>query len=555
MTQYNVQPSSDLQNAIERYSQALTSVEAAAPKPSQAEILEVLLARDEVKNALETASNTDTKQVDTIIQLDKRLQKQAKVLARQGDLPAWRTSIKPDESAWWWFFHTVKKVNKWDRLDWVWNLLTAGSLAVTASLFITMAQALAVGGGLSWQQSFVGIAQGTGLLVIAQSSLTSKGQERVKTLLKNAGIPEYLYSEVLFGASALLLIVSYTVYAFLPKILYKQGESHYEQGNLSQAETRYLQALNLDAENSEYNLNLGEVYESLGSLDKALDQYRVAAQDGDPTALNNMGHIYIHRYNPVKRRTTPILAETFLRLGLQRVGEEDWTTQYLIKRNLGWSLLMQKQYNDAEKYLQEAVETYDRLAEKEREKIAMAAECLLTQVHQVQQGPANQLNNLYQKCRDRSLPESVDQYKWFMSVGERRLASCINTTKVVRESDQKNPVESDPSCRGDFLLAPPQMTNSEEIEKLRVQLYDNIYRNWTNRPTFTQQLNYEVTINSDGTIVGYKALGALEQKFLLETPLPKLAKLGNNKKSVTKFQVSFKPTWTHNVTSLPTSTQ
>ncbi len=98
-------------------------------------------------------------------------------------------------------------------------------------------------------------------------------------------------------------------------------------------------------------------------------------------------------------------------------------------------------------------------------------------------------------------------------------------------------------------------SHSEEIEKLRVQLYDSIYRNWTHRPTFTQQLNYEVTLNSDGTIVGYKPVGALAQKFLLETPLPKLAKLGNNEKSVTKFQVSFKPTWTHNVTSLPRSSQ
>lgn len=182
MTQYQVQNNTELQNAIERLRLALEAIEAAEKKPSQAEVLEVLLARDEVKTALENISNPDTKEVDTVIQLDERLQKQAKVLARQGNISDWRASVNPDESSWWWFFQKVKKINSWDRLDWMWNLLTAGSLAVTASLFVTMGQALAVGGGFTWQQSFAGIAQGTGLLVIAQGSLTAKGQERVKAM-------------------------------------------------------------------------------------------------------------------------------------------------------------------------------------------------------------------------------------------------------------------------------------------------------------------------------------------------------------------------------------
>lgn len=361
---------------------------------------------------------------------------------------------------------------------------------------------------------------------------------------------------MLFGASALLLLVSYTAYVQLPGWLHEQGKEHQSNGNLSQAETRLLQALNLDPENASINLDLGEVYESLGFLDKALTEYQVAAQDGDPEALNNMGHVYIHRYNPVKRRSTPIVAETFLRLGLQRVDEEDSLTKYRLQRNLGWSLLKQKQYDNAEQYLQESIQTYDQLDEKDNEKIAMASECLLTQVYQLQQRPANELNNMYQTCLARSLPQSIDQYKWFISVGERRLANCINTSKLVEGLDNQIPAESNPSCRGEFVLAPPKITNPSEIEKLRVQLYDQVYSNWTERPTFTQKLNYEVTVDSDGTVAGYKPLGTLERQFVLKTPLPKMAKLGNSDKAVTKFQVSFQPTWTHSIAALPeTSTQ
>ncbi|WP_071517735.1 tetratricopeptide repeat protein [Geitlerinema sp. PCC 9228] len=586
MTQYQAQSTTALPEAIARYTQALEALEADTSKPSPPTVLEVLLARDEVKNALEDTDKADPQDVNTIIQLDQRLQKQAKVISRRGDLPNWRNSLKPDESSWWWFFQTVKKVNQWDRLDWLWNLLTAGSLAVTASLFITIFQALSVGGGVTWQQSFAGIAQGTGLLVIAQSSLTSKGQERVKAFLRNTGIPDYLYSEVLFGASALLLLVSYVVYDQLPERLLKQGKEYQNNGNLSQAETRYLQALNLDPENSDINLSLGEVYESLGSLDQALSQYRVAALEGTPKALNNMGHVYLHRYNPVKRRNTPIVAETFLRLGLQRASlevenqedsqkqenkAEKLQTKYLLQQNLGWSLLMQKEYDEAEKYLEASRDTYDEILDsepnspgkevKEEEKIAMASECLLTQVYQIQQRSTDEINSMYQACLDRSLPQSVDQYKWLMSVGERRLADCINTSKVVKfpgldESEQGaggfKPAES---CSSEFITTPPKITNTEDVEKLRVQLYDKIHREWTERPNFTQQLDYQVTVNSDGTLVGYKPLGALERKFLLQTPLPKIAKLGSNDRAVTQFQVSFKPNWTHNVSAIATSAQ
>ncbi|MDB9314830.1 tetratricopeptide repeat protein [Spirulina sp. CS-785/01] len=272
MTKSQVSPTSELQSAIDRYSHALDSVEKKSPQPSESEILEVLLARDEVKSTLEGITDAETQQVETLIKLDDRLNKQARVIARCGNLPDWRKSVKPDDSAWWWFFQTRKKVNQWDRMDWLWNLLSAGCLAITASLFITIFRSLAVGGGITWQQSFAGIAQGTGLIVLAQSSLTSKGQERVQNLLRNLGIPDYLYSEATFSASLVLLLISGAAYYQMPGWLKEKGQENYHMGNLSQAEKRYLQALNLDPENASINLRLGEVYELGATAPRSIRQ-------------------------------------------------------------------------------------------------------------------------------------------------------------------------------------------------------------------------------------------------------------------------------------------
>ncbi|MDB9312751.1 tetratricopeptide repeat protein [Spirulina sp. CS-785/01] len=292
------------------------------------------------------------------------------------------------------------------------------------------------------------------------------------------------------------------------------------------------------------------VCHSLGSLDQALEQYSVAAQDGTPEALNNIGHIYIHRFNPAKRRNTPIVAETFLRLGVQRITEDTpRVTQYILHRNLGWSLVAQKQYEEAENYLTDSIEIYDQLDDEETQQIAMASECLLTQVYEAQDRPVSDLNPLYQDCIDRSLPQTTDQYKWLLGVGERRLAACMDTSKIV-ENPNPAPMETNPLCGEPMVMAPPTVSQPEEIENLRVGLSDTLNSSWTQVPTFSEPVSYVVTVNSEGTVIEYEPIGDAAGQYDDETPLPGLVEETDNETAIVNFQVTFNSNESYDVSYL-----
>lgn len=119
---------SSLEAAIASYNQALNDLEQAKPQPSDQQVLAVLLARDAVEQALSTKTRTASASITHLIQLDERLQAQARTIAAV-DLARWRDSLHPPESAWWWFLEPPKRTTPWNNLDWLWN-----SLTVTLSL-------------------------------------------------------------------------------------------------------------------------------------------------------------------------------------------------------------------------------------------------------------------------------------------------------------------------------------------------------------------------------------------------------------------------------------
>ncbi|MCL1463903.1 hypothetical protein [Argonema galeatum] len=130
---------SELDRAMERYTKALSAIETANPKPSQQEILEVLVARDTVSATLSQNQNHSSETLVTLINLDTRLRQQADPMAAIGKLEEWRSSLYPPETAWWWFFQRHHKhLSVWEKYDWLWDTITVGCLLLTSSFMSSL---------------------------------------------------------------------------------------------------------------------------------------------------------------------------------------------------------------------------------------------------------------------------------------------------------------------------------------------------------------------------------------------------------------------------------
>ncbi|MCP2729272.1 tetratricopeptide repeat protein [Limnofasciculus baicalensis] len=429
--------SSNLEQAIADYAKALSLMAEATSNPSKQQILKILLARDAVAQALPEKTQVSEDSIARLIELDGKLKSQGEAIATYGALAEWQESLEPPKSSWWWFFQPPKITNPWDHYDWLWDTLTAAALVLSGSYMVNTLHNLSVG-GLGVLEAFGTIAQAGGIAIVGKGALTSDGKEKVKSTLKKLNIPPHFYSEVTFGLSTLLLLGAYGLHSSLPSwgnYHYKKGQEFYDKGDLQSAENEYLQAIRLDSSNVDIRTNLGAVYESIGDIDKALTEYKHALKFGDPQAMNNISRIYINKNDPVT-------AETYLRMGLQRVtnDRDKMDLQYQLHRNLGWSLLKQKKYPEAEQELKEAIEI-DKKDPKPEDKLPGKgmANCFLAQTLEFGENKERS-NQVWSDCKKFAKPETLAEYKWFIDIGKRTLANDIDTSKVVKNpnKDRKN---------------------------------------------------------------------------------------------------------------------
>jgi hypothetical protein len=106
--------------------------------------------------------------------------------------------------------------------------------------------------------------------------------------------------------------------------------------------------------------------------------------------------------------------------------------------------------------------------------------------------------------------------------------------------------------------APPspssEITDSAAIEDLTGKLYDQIDRNWKEKPAFERELVYRVNVAPDGSIANYEPINQPGSDYEQDTPLPTLLKSSsaptqknpaeNNsatQASLAPFKVVFKP--------------
>jgi len=546
MTVANGIATTELEKTIQAYQSALEAIEAAAPNLTEPQVLKVLLARDAVRELLANKTQLSKTDIITLVQLDERLRAQGKAIARSVKLAKLREPLNPDEdSAWWWFFTSTKQIDPWDRFDWVWNIFTGAALGLGGSyMFITL-QAFAVG-GLGVAEAFGTIAQATGLALLGQGALTSEGNKKVQKMLDKVGLPSKFYSEFTCAASILLMLTIYSIHTNLPNILYKKGVEEYEAGRLGEAEERLLQAIQLNPKNSDFYIPLGQVYESTGDFNRALAQYKNAVADGKPEGFNAMGRVYIQRPNPMTKRPDPDLGETFLRAGLQRLEGNNSNTEYQLRRNLGWALLAQNKYDQAESELKEAIALDSSIPENQIG--GGMAFCFLAQ-SQTKQGKLSEAESNWLQCLDKARPETASEYRWFIKIGQRDLAGCLDTSGITSGlDDQLFQQKLDQYCNREELIKSiksvavntntvPELSDPAYIKALQEKIYNEIFAGWDAGVPVSNAV-YQLTVNQTGSIISYEPADDLAKGFSDSTGLDDLVQ-PQAKGPVTTFEVAF----------------
>lgn len=423
----------ELEVALAQYADALTRLNAAKSQPSQLDILEILNARDAIRQALANKTRVSSDHLAKLLELDNFLKTQADAIALNADLEEWRATFHPSPEAWWWFLELTpnEETSRSNRYDWLFNTLTIAGLTGVAAYTTTFVQLFSTG-GVSFAETFGLLGQG-GLLLTAIHTLQDKGQEKIENLLKKLNISPQFHSQATLAITAMLLLASVGVYRSLPQIAewnYQQGEKIYKKGLLEKAKGKYEQAAKLDPKNSDIQIALGEVYESLGDIEGAKKEYQKALEKGNVRAFNNLGRVYLNKKDWVT-------AESLLRMGLRQssnnkadnVSEKNAELNYQLHRNLGWVLLEQKNYQMAEKELRVAVKLDQNIPEKQIG--GGMAYCLLEDILEEKENATKERSHWREMCLTYARPETLNEYKWFIETQKHELADTVDTTGIV----------------------------------------------------------------------------------------------------------------------------
>jgi tetratricopeptide (TPR) repeat protein len=325
------------------------------------------------------------------------------------------------------------------------NGLTIAGLTAVGAYMTTFVQLFSTGGFGIFET--LGLLGQGGLILTLIRTLQNTGQENIKNLLTKLNISPQFHSQATLGITAMLLLASVGVNNSLPEIgkwNYRKGEKLYEKGLLVKAKAKYEQAAKLAPEDSDILIALGKISESLGDIDQAQKLYQRVLERGEARAFNNLGRVYI------SSKDKKSFAEPLLRIGLQEFtkgSRKDDQLNYELHLNLGWVLLEQGFYEEAEKELRKAVDLDEKILEKQLG--GGMAYCLLSEaMKKVMEGRKDKTKEKQRaddekekldwekKCMSKARPETIDQYKWFFDKKKREMVEYIDTSGVVDTEPQ-----------------------------------------------------------------------------------------------------------------------
>ena len=385
---------SSLEQDLKTY-QDLIAILQEHPTPTEAQILNILLARDRIQTAL-TETYLITDNILNILQeLDNILRKKQATIAPI--IAKLHPDFNPDTKNWWWLLEAPKIDSSWHKYDLLANGASVTFLTISLGLIGEIGSRFLSGGSdilggvlISFQSILT--------LLAAGGVLTKTGQETGKNLLARFGIQEQYWQEIGAGLSFLLMLSIWGLRLSLPTVAtwYNHwGWSHYQKGDLSSAEEDYQRALSLNPDDAEAHFNLGLLYEELQDFDLARKEYILAIQGGEiTTAINNLARLHILNKN--------YPAAVHLLLKAQSEPKLDQETQFAIWKNLGWARLKQGDIPGAETALLEAIKL---------DKNSAAPHCLLAQVKEAQNNQTEALKE-WETCNQYANSLNPDEDSW-----------------------------------------------------------------------------------------------------------------------------------------------
>ncbi|MGH2413091.1 MAG: tetratricopeptide repeat protein [Microcystaceae cyanobacterium] len=388
----------------------MTKLDNDGQEASREDVLDFLIARDEVYAALTEGTRNSTnfwkllgvEHLSKIKQLDEELKKKDELITKKlNNLTDWHNILNPPKEAWWWF-----PEHPWDKLDWLWRTLSILCITIAIGL-LTETSSRFLSGGPDTRGAITVAIQSTLTLLGAGGILTQAGRQAIKDIFSSLNIPAYWEEEARFFL-ALLLCLSFAFINYsLPWVAnyYNNlGLSDYNTGLLSSAQKKFNRAILLNPNNMHAHYNLGRLCEALQDFDHARTEYQTAVQGGLSEAYNELAHLYIQE----KKNSSAV---SLLLAGLNIVARDKIVyveLKYALLKNLGWAQLKQENYEDAESSLRDAIELNSEYA---------SAHCLLAQVLE-DQGNKKTLVE-WEECLRFASSINPDESAWIISARHR----------------------------------------------------------------------------------------------------------------------------------------
>lgn len=195
-----------------------------------------------------------------------------------------------------------------------------------------------------------------------------------------------------------LLLLSWASFRLLfPQLYVKLNDCGYDNYIAKQYQLArfYFQcALLLKPNYKKAHYNLGATYEKLHQLEKARSEYHIA--DGVSEAYSNLARLYIQ--DKQYSEAIALLEKAFQKPKAQT----DPLLRYALLKNMGWVLLEQQHYPEAETYLREAIELMNTRA---------IAYKLLARLLEAR-GDREEARIMWQHFRHYALNESPQEYEY-----------------------------------------------------------------------------------------------------------------------------------------------
>ena len=433
----------EYQTRLERYQQSLDTLES-KDKPSTAEVLEVLLARDAIQ-AVPPQHRPPAPTLITLQELDQRLEAkncQAKITAQASELLPWQKRLHIAPDAWWWPSPQKPRQSWLAQQNWLWSMGSIIFLSASASLVLNTA-ARFWDGGIASAGTLPIVTQSVLTLIAGKGALTESGRQVWQRFLKNRGVSEAYWHEWSCVASGVVFLGVAASHASLPSIgtwYNNWGWNHYQSRRLDSALSDYKTAVSLRPDYPEAQFHAGLVYEDLQQYDQAKENYQVVvASDPDDVPLgvwleahNNLARLYLLEDN--NRDAAPLLIRAKGRVDADLADTDPIIADvnYNLLKNLGWVRLNQQRYDEAETELKAAIDFDQRILQnspvkdllvemslqREQSTGRAAAYCLLAQLADAQER-AEEASQWWQQCLDKVNRGNPDEDAW-VGVYERR---------------------------------------------------------------------------------------------------------------------------------------